>query len=134
MSDPVAKGDLAWDEVNKALRARATDYKATYGRNHEDGGTDFVDGIMDAHRTLYTRALRAGQFRPEVPEPPVVGAFQALSEALHPATWVYLGHGDPIAHLIGHMRQRGFEFVRLFDGKPVLGNDPAMHARLEETK
>ena len=39
-------------------------------------------------------------------------AYTALSNAIDKGLWVYSGQDDPIAEIIGKLRQQGYEIVR----------------------
>ncbi len=121
MRELVEKGALSWEEINESLRARAADHlKIMGGRDrpqaHRNEAETHARGIMDAHRTLYGRALREGR-NGRRPSRPPMDATQALQEALHPADWHYMGKGDPIAMVITRLHEAGWEFVRVVDMK-----------------
>lgn len=120
--EPAPKGHLSWDEINDALRGVAAHHRKVFvvdrPKRHAEEATFFIDGVMYAHRALYTRALKHGHAGHHRPEPrPTVDAYEALTAALHPAAWLYVGTKDPIADVLGRMRDLGFEFVRQIDPK-----------------
>lgn len=116
------KGSLEWDEINQALRERAAFHLRVYGgpdrrKRDNDDAKEYARGIMDAHRTLYTRALREGRWHPEPPPRPVLDMRAALMEVLHPATWIYRGNGDPVDGVLGKLAAMGYEIVQIVDLK-----------------
>lgn len=111
MAESAPKGALSWDEINRGLRSAAEGQRKIAGRK-------FADGIMYAHQCLYSRALRVGSTKPS-PPPQRADVYDAMTTALHPVRWQYLGNADPVSEVLGTMRALGFEFVRTIDPRTI---------------